>query len=87
MWNIGLWSHKDEVRGLWFFGPAPIRKRQIVAKFTAAKELMEAQVDAVKADLAHRIACVKLMALIGRQYLRTSRLSNSTCCPAWWMGD
>jgi outer membrane protein TolC len=37
------------------------------AKFTAAKDLMEAQVDAVKADMAHRIAYVKLMALIGKQ--------------------
>jgi hypothetical protein len=37
------------------------------AKFAAAKDLMEAQVDTVKADLAHRIAYVKLMALIGRQ--------------------
>jgi outer membrane protein TolC len=40
---------------------------QPAAKFTAAKDLMQAQVDYVKADLAHRIAYVKLMALIGRQ--------------------
>ena len=36
------------------------------AKFAAAKDLAEAQVDAVKADLAHRIAYVKLISLIGR---------------------
>jgi outer membrane protein TolC len=36
------------------------------AKFTAAKDMATAQVDAVKADLAHRVAFVKLMALIGR---------------------
>ena len=35
------------------------------AKFKAAKELMDAQVDAVKADLAQRTAYVKLMSLIG----------------------
>jgi outer membrane protein TolC len=37
------------------------------AKFAAAKDAMTAQVDAVKADLNHRIAYVKLMALLGRQ--------------------
>ena len=37
------------------------------AKFKASKELMDAQVDAVKADLAHRTAHVKLMSIIGRQ--------------------
>jgi hypothetical protein len=37
------------------------------AKFAAAKDLMLAQVDYVKADLARRIAYVKLMALIGQQ--------------------
>ncbi len=37
------------------------------AKFTAAKDSMTAQLDYVKADLAHRIAFVKLMSLIGRQ--------------------
>ncbi len=37
------------------------------AKFTAAKDSMTAQVDYVKADLAHRIAFVKLMSLIGNQ--------------------
>jgi outer membrane protein TolC len=37
------------------------------AKFTTAKDSMTAQVDYMKADLAHRIAYVKLMALIGRQ--------------------
>jgi hypothetical protein len=36
------------------------------AQFKAAKDLMEAQVDAVKADLAHRIAYVKPMAIIGK---------------------
>jgi hypothetical protein len=40
---------------------------QPAAKLSAAKDLMQAQVDSVKADLAHRIAYVKLMALIGRQ--------------------
>ncbi len=35
-------------------------------KFKAAKDAMLAQVDYVKADLAHRIACVKLMSLIGK---------------------
>jgi hypothetical protein len=34
-------------------------------KFKAAKDLETAQVDFVKADLAHRIAYVKLMSLIG----------------------
>jgi outer membrane protein TolC len=37
------------------------------AKFKAGKDAMTAQVDYAKADLAHRIAYVKLMALIGRQ--------------------
>jgi outer membrane protein TolC len=37
------------------------------AKFKAAKDLMEAQVDAVKADLAQRITYVKLTALLCRQ--------------------
>ena len=37
------------------------------AKFKAGKELMDAQVNAVKADLAHRTAHVKLMSIIGRQ--------------------
>lgn len=36
------------------------------AKFTAAKDLGKAQVEAVKADLNHRTAHVKLMALIGQ---------------------
>jgi outer membrane protein TolC len=36
------------------------------AKFTAAKDLSEAQVDAVKADLAQRIAYTKLASLIGK---------------------
>jgi outer membrane protein TolC len=36
------------------------------AKFRAAKDLATAQVDYVKADLAQRIAYVKLMAVIGR---------------------
>jgi outer membrane protein TolC len=35
-------------------------------KFTAAKDHMTAEVDWVKADLAHRIAYVKLMSLIGK---------------------
>jgi outer membrane protein TolC len=35
-------------------------------KFKAAKDLAEAQLDFVKADLAQRIAYVKLMAIIGR---------------------
>ena len=34
--------------------------------FAAAKKSMDAEVDQVKADLAHRIAYVKLMALIGK---------------------
>ena len=34
-------------------------------KFKAGKDLATAQVDFVKADLAHRIAYVKLMSLIG----------------------
>ena len=33
----------------------------------AGKDLLTAEVDAVKADLNHRIAYVKLMSLIGRQ--------------------
>jgi outer membrane protein TolC len=37
------------------------------AKFKAAKDSATAQVDYVKADLAHRTAYVKLMSLIGRQ--------------------
>jgi outer membrane protein TolC len=37
------------------------------AKFKAAKDSMTAQVDYMKADLAQRIAFVKLMSLIGRQ--------------------
>lgn len=37
------------------------------AKFKATKDATTAQVDYVKADLAHRIAYVKLMALLGRQ--------------------
>jgi outer membrane protein TolC len=37
------------------------------AKFKAGKEAMTAQVDYVKADLAHRIAYVKLASLIGQQ--------------------
>jgi outer membrane protein TolC len=36
------------------------------AKFTAAKDVMTAQVDYLKADLAYRIAHVKLMSLIGK---------------------
>ena len=36
------------------------------AKFKSAKDLATAQVDYVKADLAQRIAFVKLMAIIGR---------------------
>ena len=36
------------------------------AKFKAAKDLATAQVDYVKADLAQRIAFVKLMAIIGK---------------------
>jgi outer membrane protein TolC len=36
------------------------------AKFKAAKDAMTAQVDSVKADLAHRIAYVKLMSLLGQ---------------------
>jgi outer membrane protein TolC len=35
------------------------------AKFTAARDAMTAQVDEVKADLAYRVAHVKLMSLIG----------------------
>jgi outer membrane protein TolC len=35
-------------------------------KFKTAKDLATAQVDSVKADLTHRIAYVKLMALLGR---------------------
>jgi outer membrane protein TolC len=35
-------------------------------QFKTAKDLMTAQVDYVKADLAHRIAYVKLMALLGK---------------------
>jgi outer membrane protein TolC len=35
-------------------------------QFKAAKDLMEAQVNSVKADLAHRIAYVKLMSLLGK---------------------
>ena len=35
-------------------------------KFKAGKDLMTAQVDLAKADLAHRIAYVKLMAIIGK---------------------
>ncbi len=34
--------------------------------FTAAKKLMTAQVDYLKADLAHRIAYVKLASLVGK---------------------
>jgi hypothetical protein len=51
----------------------PVRKEaektaaDVPAKFKAGKETMTAQVDYMKADLAHRIAYVKLMALIGRQ--------------------
>jgi outer membrane protein TolC len=37
-----------------------------VALFPASKKSMEAEVDLVKADLAHRISYVKLMALIGK---------------------
>jgi outer membrane protein TolC len=37
------------------------------AKFKAAKDAMTAQVDYLKAGLAHRVAYVKLMAIIGRQ--------------------
>jgi hypothetical protein len=36
-------------------------------KMRAGKDAMTAQVDNVKADLAHRIAFVKLAALIGKQ--------------------
>jgi hypothetical protein len=43
------------------------------AKFTAAKDLMEAQVDAVKADLAHRMAYVKLMAHLGNLLVGSQR--------------
>jgi outer membrane protein TolC len=39
---------------------------QPAAKFAAAKDLATAQVDYVKADLARRIAYVKLMALVGQ---------------------
>ena len=39
----------------------------MTAKFKAAKDSMTAQVDYLKADLAKRIAFVKLMSLIGRQ--------------------
>jgi outer membrane protein TolC len=35
-------------------------------KLKTSKDLLEAKVDAVKADLAHRIAYVKLMSLIGK---------------------
>jgi hypothetical protein len=35
-------------------------------KFKTAKDLATAQVDYVKADLAQRIAYVKLMALVGK---------------------
>jgi outer membrane protein TolC len=51
----------------------PLRKQaaehaiQPADKFKAAKEAMTAQVDYVKADLAHRIAYVKLMNLICQQ--------------------
>ncbi len=37
----------------------------VPAKFKTGKETMTAQVNYMKADLAHRIAYVKLMALIG----------------------
>src|SRR5262249_3974927 len=37
------------------------------AQFKAGKDAMTAQVDYVKADLAHRVAYVKLTALIGKQ--------------------
>jgi outer membrane protein TolC len=37
------------------------------AKFKSAKDALTAQVDFLKADLAHRIAYVKLMAILGRQ--------------------
>jgi outer membrane protein TolC len=36
------------------------------AQFAAAKDLMQAEVDLVKADLAYRIAHVKLMSLVGK---------------------
>jgi outer membrane protein TolC len=36
------------------------------ARFAAAKDLMQAEVDLVKADLAYRIACVKLLSLLGK---------------------
>ena len=38
----------------------------LTAKFKAAKDSMTAQVDYMKADLAHRLAFVKLMSLIGQ---------------------
>jgi outer membrane protein TolC len=38
---------------------------ELPAKLKAGKEIMTAQVDYLKADLAHRIAYVKLMSLIG----------------------
>src|SRR5262249_16241776 len=38
------------------------------AKLKAAKDLAEAQVNLVKADLSQRIAYVKLMAIIGKPY-------------------
>jgi outer membrane protein TolC len=46
---------------------AQAQVEQPAEKFAAAKASMEAQVDAVKADLAYRIAYVKLMALLGKQ--------------------
>jgi outer membrane protein TolC len=39
----------------------------LAAKLAAAKDLMTAQVDYLKADLAHRVAYVKLASLIGQQ--------------------
>jgi outer membrane protein TolC len=39
----------------------------LVAKLKAGKDALTAQVDYVKADLAHRIAYVKLMSLIGKE--------------------
>jgi outer membrane protein TolC len=41
--------------------------KELPAVFKAAKDTMTAEVDYLKADLAHRTAYVKLMALIGKQ--------------------
>jgi outer membrane protein TolC len=39
----------------------------LAAKLEAAKKLMEAEVDLVKADLAYRVAVVELSGLVGKQ--------------------